>query len=256
MASKKISQLTTGSINPPLSAVVPIVYSGETFQQELSTLRETLVDSGSHEFNGDQKFIGNIEVEGSVSQAIESFNLGEEINFIKINNTTIGDENYNKINFQFKNGSDTQIDPLNINSFIINYLDSDEEKYGTKFSINGKNFDFLLKSSKTNRGTRFILKENEDGSTIGGFFADEIRIGCGPQSCSSGLTIGNVNASFIKIISQDNHIGGDTTITGSLNVSEVINLKPLDVLPIGSVGDLAVSGSKLYFNNGEWVPIV
>lgn len=53
MASRKITQLDSGSINPPLSGVTVVVYSGKTHQQELSTLRETLVDSGSHVFTGD-----------------------------------------------------------------------------------------------------------------------------------------------------------------------------------------------------------
>jgi hypothetical protein len=79
MASKKISQLTTGSINPPLSAVVPIVYSGETFQQELSTLRETLVDSGSHQFTGDQTFIGNVTVVGGNTTITGSLNVSGNI---------------------------------------------------------------------------------------------------------------------------------------------------------------------------------
>jgi type V secretory pathway adhesin AidA len=119
MGNKKISQLPTGSENPPLTAVIPVVYSGETFQHQLSTLRETLVDSGSHQFTGDQTFIGNVTIVGG--------------------NTTIT---------------------------------------------------------------------------------------------------------------------GSLNVTGSVNVSDVLNLKPLDVLPIGSIGDLSVSGSKLYFNNGDWVPII
>lgn len=54
MASKKISELISGSSNPPLSGVIAVVYSGETYQQRLSTLREILVDSGSHIFTGVQ----------------------------------------------------------------------------------------------------------------------------------------------------------------------------------------------------------
>jgi hypothetical protein len=48
------------------------------------------------------------------------------------------------------------------------------------------------------------------------------------------------------------------TVTGSVNLSYVMNLKPLDPLPSGVLGDLAVSSSaQLYFNNGSgWNLIV
>jgi hypothetical protein len=42
--------------------------------------------------------------------------------------------------------------------------------------------------------------------------------------------------------------------TGSIDVSETIRLTPLDPLPAGVVGELAVSGSDLYFHNGtSWI---
>jgi hypothetical protein len=46
---------------------------------------------------------------------------------------------------------------------------------------------------------------------------------------------------------------GQQTITGSLNITSVINLSQVDPLPSGNIGDLAVSGSTLYFFNGtQW----
>jgi hypothetical protein len=43
---------------------------------------------------------------------------------------------------------------------------------------------------------------------------------------------------------------GDTTITGSVNISEVMTLAKQNPLPTGTTGSLAVSGSGLYFHNG------
>lgn len=40
------------------------------------------------------------------------------------------------------------------------------------------------------------------------------------------------------------------------NIGEAMNLKPQDPLPTGTVGDLAVSGSSLYFYNGAWTLVV
>lgn len=45
-------------------------------------------------------------------------------------------------------------------------------------------------------------------------------------------------------------------VTGSVAVTEAINLTSQDPLPSGSIGDLAVSGSSLYFYNGAWTLVV
>ena len=47
-----------------------------------------------------------------------------------------------------------------------------------------------------------------------------------------------------------NTFEGDQTITGSINVTEVLNLAPVSPLPAGILGDLATSGSSLFFNDG------
>jgi hypothetical protein len=47
-----------------------------------------------------------------------------------------------------------------------------------------------------------------------------------------------------------NTFEGDQTITGSVNISTVLNLAPQATLPTGRLGDLATSGSNLYFFNG------
>lgn len=53
-----------------------------------------------------------------------------------------------------------------------------------------------------------------------------------------------------------NEFNGNQTITGSVNITNVLNLESNDPLPIGTIGDLAVSGSNLYFYNGSWTQIV
>jgi hypothetical protein len=66
MAGKKITELISGSLqNLPLSGVTTVVYSGTTFQHNLTDLREKLVDSGSHNFKGDQIITGSLTVSGS-----------------------------------------------------------------------------------------------------------------------------------------------------------------------------------------------
>jgi hypothetical protein len=47
-----------------------------------------------------------------------------------------------------------------------------------------------------------------------------------------------------------------TQITGSVSISDVLQLAGQDPLPAGAVGQLAVSASNLYYNNGAtWTQI-
>lgn len=66
MAGKKISQLT-GSLSPTLLGIVPIVLSGTTYSTTLNSLRQVLVDSGSHHFTGSQFISGSLTVNGSIT---------------------------------------------------------------------------------------------------------------------------------------------------------------------------------------------
>lgn len=67
MISKKISQLPSGSSTPSLSGVTSFVQNGVTYQLTLSTLRQTLVNSGSHVFTGSQVINGNLTISGSLT---------------------------------------------------------------------------------------------------------------------------------------------------------------------------------------------
>lgn len=67
MASKKISQLTTGSVSPSLTGVTVLSLSGNSYQVPLSTLRKTLVDSGSHYFTGSQTISGSLNVTSEIT---------------------------------------------------------------------------------------------------------------------------------------------------------------------------------------------
>jgi hypothetical protein len=51
-------------------------------------------------------------------------------------------------------------------------------------------------------------------------------------------------------------VSGSANISGSVQIGEVMNLSSQDPLPTGSIGDLAVSGSSLYFYNGAWTLVV
>lgn len=51
-------------------------------------------------------------------------------------------------------------------------------------------------------------------------------------------------------------VSASFTITGSANISNMLTLRNLSILPTGTTGSLAVSGSRLYFHNGTgWAAI-
>jgi hypothetical protein len=113
MASKKISQLTSGSI-PSLTGVTAVSYSGVTFQQTLSSLRQTLVDSGSHHFTGSQFINGNLTITGSIPSLVVGTGS------VHINNPEVlhveNSGSYNIVHFQGNNNIYSQVNITNTNS--------------------------------------------------------------------------------------------------------------------------------------------
>jgi len=65
MAGKKITELSS-SIAPSLTGVTTVAFGGTTYKSTLSTLRQTLVDSGSHYFTGSQRISGDLTISGSL----------------------------------------------------------------------------------------------------------------------------------------------------------------------------------------------
>jgi hypothetical protein len=92
MASKKITELSS-SLVPPLSGVTVVVHSGMTYQTPLSSLRQILVDSGSHTFTGSQNIKGDLVVSGSITA--QQYIISSSYTNIQINNlsgsTNFGD---------------------------------------------------------------------------------------------------------------------------------------------------------------------
>lgn len=92
-----------------------------------------------------------------------------------------------------------------------------------------------------------VLPIVSDGST------KKIAYGTIKNDIIDGITIvsGGVDLSGYATTGSNEFIG-DQTITGSLSISETVNLPPQDPLPSGQMGDLAASGSNLFFYNGTW----
>lgn len=71
------------------------------------------------------------------------------------------------------------------------------------------------------------------------------------------LDISTSSATFETPVEFLHGVKGSFVVTGSVNISNVMNLKPQNPLPQGNIGDLAVSSSnQLYFYNGSWTLVV
>jgi hypothetical protein len=114
MAGKKITELISGSIgNLSLTGVTAVVYSGTTFQHELSDLRQILVDSGSHYFTGSQHINGDLTITGSVKSLIVgtgSFHI-DNPEILHVQNSG----SYNIAHFEADNEYYAQLNIKNIN---------------------------------------------------------------------------------------------------------------------------------------------
>jgi hypothetical protein len=51
-------------------------------------------------------------------------------------------------------------------------------------------------------------------------------------------------------------VSGSAFVSQSISIGEAVKIAPSNPLPSGSIGDLAVSGSSLYFYNGAWTLVV
>lgn len=109
--------------------------------------------------------------------------------------------------------------------------------YGSEASMNGGGFRWAAYASGSSLGRSADVKvqDDYDGGCSVIMDAQEINIGTSGTAATrarDGINIGNSN------------------MESNITFGQVINLPQFDPLPSGILGDLAVSGSALYFNNG------
>jgi hypothetical protein len=104
---------------------------------------------------------------------------------------------------------------------------------GTEVTVNGGGWRAAVAASGSASTGNFLLQDNYDGTTLFKVEAQGISIG----ESGGNISIGN-------------SAGGLTINSGNFNIAAQ------DPLPAGNVGDLAVSGSNLFFYNGAWTQVV
>lgn len=167
MAGKKISELS-GSLNPSITGVTAVAYGGITYKTTLSTLRQTLVDSGSHRFTGSQYISGSLILTGSMP------------------NLTVGSGTYHIDNPEI-------LHVQNSGSFNIAHFEANNEYYA---QINIKNTN-----SGSNSSVDLVL--TADNGTESNHYID---LGINSSTYTGGL-VGLANDSYLLNVGKDMYVG-------------------------------------------------
>ena len=135
-------------------------------------------------------------------------------------------------------------------------------RYTGGLIVTGSNsFPIKVKTTGFFSGSQ-IVTENDYATGYAGISADSrgdfVIKATSLGIADSGIRLVTTNATRL-FISGSGDIGIGTVapeytlhVTGSIGVGNVIQFAELDPLPAGAIGQLAVSESKLYFNNGTW----
>jgi len=138
-------------------------------------------------------------------------------------------------------------------SGLISFTDSDVVK----------SYDYVLNNYRyidTNTGVGIVLKPDADGDKSWIIDTEGDLVSNGGAWSSGSLYANNLIASSSVTASNmlvDNDIVTNNLFaSSSVNITQTLNLASQDPLPAGTIGDLAVSGSNLFFYNGAWTQVV
>ena len=155
------------------------------------------------------------------------------------------------------------------NAFVITKYDSSFQKV-SEFQVGEGKVEMVLGVGTDTNYDRILLNDNGNGTSTAVIAADNIALqapnGVESTNTTLGVTAPDKQGLFatdgasprLEVRSQ-NQAGVDgvnVKVTGTAQITEALNLVPNDPLPTGTVGDLAVSGSNLFFYNGAWTQVV
>ena len=264
MAGKKISQLT-GSLSPSLSGIIPIVLSGTTYSTTLNSLRQVLVDSGSHNFTGSQFINGSLTVNGSITareyilsssitnMVIEtvsgSSNFGDSLNDNhRFTGSLLVSGSVSSTNMDVSNQG--HIKYLSVGNFGYPHVDGPEslrvENSGsyniTHFEGNHPSYTQInLKNTNSGSNASGDIVVTADNGTEGVHFVD---LGINSSTYNGGF-VGYANDAYLLNVGKDLYVG---TVGGE---NHPANLK-LFAQNSWEVPQMTISGSRqISFNTGS-----
>lgn len=118
--------------------------------------------------------------------------------------------------------------------------------YGFENIINGGGQRAsVVASGSLIRYATMDIQDNYDGHTLISLQGQGINIGTDTSAYTQARDNINIGSSAGAV-----NFGGATTFGNTATFEQVMKLQAQDPLPAGTLGDLSVSGSSLYFHNG------
>jgi hypothetical protein len=217
----------------------------------------SLATTGSNTFNGDQT------INGKSTQTFTAPANGTQNDIAVVNGANIDGQAYTNVFFGMQDYADFG-DQFK-DAWVYDYWTDFNYATGSEFIVNPKRIGGTLALSGSAGGvSRTGISQLRDlgGKTFLNQYANLISIGAFAPATTDQIVIGHNALPFLRISSLSNQItgstiiSGSTQITGSVGISQVMTLAGQDPLPANGVGQLAVSGSNLYYNDGStWTQI-
>lgn len=188
---------------------------------------------------------GSVDVSGSVKQTFNAPTAGNQTDLIRLNGAVINGIPFNNVSLNIQDLPDFG-NPYK-DAFIFEYFANTNYDFGSEFKVNGINAGFAtFASGSGGSATSLTRNANIETSDIGNEISKAVVFGnvveLGVYANLDSLTIGRSNITSV--------------ISGSVAVEKVLKLGAIDPLPANGVGQLAVSGSNLFYNDGStWTQI-
>jgi hypothetical protein len=266
MAGKKITELSS-SIAPSLTGVTAVAFGGTTYKSTLSTLRQILVDSGSHRFTGSQFISGSLSLTGSMP------NLTVGSGTYHVDNPEIlhvqNSGSYNIAHFESNNQYYAQVNIKNTNSGNNSSTDlvasADNGTEGVHYVNMGINSSTYTGGYVGLANDAYLINVGKDlyVGTVGGLnhpaelklFAQnswerpQITIHTGSQVTFNTLTFTEgYTYEFSGSVKLNHNLktSGSVQITGSLNVTGSANVNGSNIMSSNTVNKLETITSASY----------
>jgi hypothetical protein len=200
MAGKKITELSS-SIAPSLTGVTAVAYGGITYKTTLSSLRQTLVNSGSHYFTGSQHINGDLTITGSIKSLV------------------VGTGSFHVDNPEI-------LHVQNSGSYNIAHFEADNQYYAqvnikNKNSGNNSSTDLVLTSDNGSEFNHYIDLGINSSTYTGGLVGlenDAYLLNVG-KDLYVGTVGGNQHPAKLKLFAQNNWENPQITISGSRQIA-------------------------------------
>lgn len=270
MASKRIIQLPT-NITPNLAGHTVYDDGNTTYKVALDVLKNKFISglaiTGSNAFSGSQTITGSVSVTNNLVIGGGSVHVS---NPEKLHVQNSG--SYNIAHFEGNVNNYFQINVKNLNSgsnassdIVATADNGTEDLHYVNMGINSSYWEspayigYQNDAYLINRGQDLYVGTMDSPSkdhshvhlfTSGNWQSPQISLL--EDNKISFNANSSVEEGFIYEFSGDAKFDDNVTVAGSINATK-LNLSPSNPLPSGTVGDLAVSGSSLYFHIGsEW----